>query len=80
MMGIVIKTGYIYYASSHQRQLVNISPQLREKAIATITAIQTLLTTGEIPKPIYSKQCQGCSLYSRCLPQVAKKVNQYQEV
>lgn len=74
-----INIGYIYYASSHQRQLVEISPQLRQQAIATVTAIQSLLNTGEIPKASYSKRCRGCSLYSRCLPQVAKKVNHYQE-
>ena len=79
MTGKTVNTCYIYYASLHERQLVEISPELRENAIATITAIQTLLTTGEIPKPIYSKRCQGCSLYSRCLPELAKKVSLYRE-
>ncbi|MDB9521507.1 CRISPR-associated protein Cas4, partial [Dolichospermum circinale CS-1225] len=35
--------------------------------------------TGAMPKAIKTKRCDGCSLYSRCLPQVADKVGRYQE-
>ena len=79
MTGNTITQGYVYYAASHQRQLVEINRELREEAIATISAVQTLLETGIIPKAIYSKRCQGCSLYSQCLPQVLDKVGRYQE-
>ena len=79
MTGQSMTTGYIYYAHSHQRQRVDISVELRQQAIATIQAVQTLLQTGEMPKAVYSKRCQGCSLYSRCLPQAADKVNRYRE-
>ena len=79
MTGQTITTGYIYYAHSHQRQRVDISVELRQQAIATIQAVQTLLETGEMPKAVYSKRCQGCSLHSRCLPQAADKVNRYRE-
>ena len=79
MTGQSITTGYIYYAHSHQRQRVDISVELRQQAIATIQAVQTLLETGEMPKAVYSKRCQGCSLHSRCLPQAADKVNRYRE-
>ncbi|MBF2018528.1 MAG: CRISPR-associated protein Cas4 [Hydrococcus sp. C42_A2020_068] len=74
-----ITTGYVYYAHSHQRQLVKISEELRAKTQATIEAVKTLLETGIMPKAIYSKRCQGCSLYSRCLPQAIDKVGRYQE-
>ena len=79
MTGQTITTGYIYYAHSHQRQQVEFSPELRQKAIATIQAVQILLQTGEMPKAVYSKRCQGCSLHSRCLPQAADKVKRYRE-
>ncbi|MDZ8187785.1 MAG: CRISPR-associated protein Cas4 [Nostoc sp. ChiSLP02] len=79
MTGKVINTGYIYYAQSHQRQLVEISEELRESAIATIEAVQTLLFTGAMPKAIKSKRCEGCSLYSQCLPQATEKLQRYQE-
>ncbi|MHC5860359.1 CRISPR-associated protein Cas4 [Nostoc sp.] len=79
MTGKSISNGYIYYAHSHQRQLVEISEQLRQSAIATIEAVQTLLFTGAMPKAIKSKRCDGCSLYSHCLPQAVEKVGRYQE-
>jgi CRISPR-associated exonuclease Cas4 len=79
MTGKNITTGYIYYAQSHQRQLVEINSELRESSIAIIEAVQKLLFTGEMPKPVKTKRCEGCSLYSRCLPQAVDKVGRYQE-
>ncbi|MCL6755152.1 CRISPR-associated protein Cas4 [Nostoc sp. CCCryo 231-06] len=80
MTGQPVNTGYIYYAHSHQRQLVEINQELRQSAIATIQSVTNLLETGAMPKPVYSKRCQGCSLYSQCLPKATDKVKSYQEV
>lgn len=79
MTGQTITQGYVYYAQSHQRQLVEISEQLRQSAIATVQILQVLLQTGKMPPAIYSKKCQGCSLKEQCLPQVAQKMARYQE-
>lgn len=79
MTGQTIKQGYVYYAQSHQRQLVEISETLRAEAIANISDIKNLLATGKMPIPVYSKRCQGCSLYQQCLPQAAKKLSRYEE-
>ncbi len=80
MTGQTITQGYVYYAQSHQRQLVHISQQLRQSAIETIQTVQILLQTGKMPPAIYSKRCQGCSLKSQCLPQIPQKMSRYQEV
>ena len=80
MTGQPVTTGYIYYAHSHQRQLVEINQELRQSAIATIESVTNILETGAMPKPVYSKRCQGCSLYSQCLPKATDKVKGYQEV
>ncbi len=80
MTGQSVSQGYIYYAQSHQRQPVEISTELRQQAIATIEAVTTLMQTGKMPPAVYSKRCQGCSLYQQCLPQAAAKVSRYQEV
>ncbi len=79
MTGQTINIGYIYYAHSHQRQLVEINQELRESAIATIAAVTNLLETGTMPPPSYSKRCKGCSLYSQCLPKASDKLRNYQE-
>jgi CRISPR-associated exonuclease Cas4 len=80
MTGKEITTGYVYYAQSHQRRLVEINQDLRQFTIATIKNVTKLLETGAIPLPIYSQRCQGCSLYEQCLPKAADKVHRYQEV
>ncbi len=79
MTGRTITTGYIYYAHSHQRQLVEINSELRQSTIATIEAVQILLVTGIMPKAVKTERCSGCSFYSQCLPQAADKVGRYQE-
>ena len=79
MTGKTVTQGYLYYTHSHQRQTVPITAELRNSAISTIQLVQTLLQTGTMPKAIYSKRCQGCSLYEQCLPQAADKVKRYQE-
>ncbi|MEG5014706.1 MULTISPECIES: CRISPR-associated protein Cas4 [unclassified Microcoleus] len=79
MTGKTIATGYVYYAQSHQRQLVEISEQLRQDAIATIEKVGALWRSGNIPLPVYTARCTGCSLFPQCLPQAAAKVNRYQE-
>ncbi len=79
MTGQTIAQGYIYYAQSHQRQLVEISEPLKQQAIATIEAVSKLLETGKMPPAIYSPRCKGCSLYSHCLPKAVAKVSCYQE-
>ena len=79
MTGKTVTQGYLYYTHSHQRRTVPITAELRNSAISTIQLVQTLLQTGTMPKAIYSKRCQGCSLYEQCLPQAVDKVKRYQE-
>ncbi|WP_250122804.1 CRISPR-associated protein Cas4 [Chroococcidiopsis sp. CCMEE 29] len=79
MTGQPVNLGYLYYAHSHQRQPVEISADLRQAAIATITAIVNMFQSKAMPPAIYSQRCKGCSLYSQCLPKAADKVKRYQE-
>jgi CRISPR-associated exonuclease Cas4 len=79
MTGKKVDQGFVYYAQSHQRVAVEISAEMRQRAIAIISEIHRLLKTGTMPPPVYSKRCRGCSLYSQCLPQAAKKVSRYCE-
>jgi len=79
MTGKTINQGYVYYAQSHQRELVEITEVLRRETLATIEQVKQLIETGIMPKPIYSKRCKGCSLYAHCLPQAAEKLQRYHE-
>jgi CRISPR-associated exonuclease Cas4 len=80
MTGQSVTLGYLYYAQSHQRQPVEITNELRQQTIATIRDVTRILDTGAMPLPVYSPRCQGCSLYSQCLPKAAAKVARYQEI
>jgi CRISPR-associated exonuclease Cas4 len=80
MTGQPVTLGYVYYAQSHQRQPVEISAELRQQTIATIEAVRQILDTGRMPPAVYSPRCQGCSLYSQCLPKAVGKVARYQEI
>jgi CRISPR-associated exonuclease Cas4 len=80
MTGTVVKTGYVYYAQTHQRQLVEISDDLRRETINTIADVTKLIETGIMPQAVYGKRCQGCSLYEQCLPRLVEKVGKYCEV
>jgi CRISPR-associated exonuclease Cas4 len=79
MTGRSIDQGYIYYAHSHQRVLVEIDEALRQEAIETIAAVTELLTTGKMPKAVYTPRCKGCSLFEHCLPKAIEKVSKYRE-
>jgi CRISPR-associated exonuclease Cas4 len=79
MTGQAIALGYLYYAHSHQRLEVPLTPALRTETLETLEAVRQLLTTGTMPLPVYGPRCKGCSLYEACLPQAAAKISQYRE-
>lgn len=79
MTGTKVRTGYVYYAQTHQRQEVEINSGLRQSAIEVIQAIQEIMKGGKIPKAEYGKKCKGCSLYSACMPMAKDKINRYRE-
>ncbi|NJL00724.1 MAG: CRISPR-associated protein Cas4 [Spirulinaceae cyanobacterium RM2_2_10] len=79
MLGRSVSQGYLYYAQSHQRQLVEFSAALREETIAAIASVRQLLLTGLMPPAIYGPRCRGCSLREQCLPRAAGQLQRYQE-
>jgi CRISPR-associated exonuclease Cas4 len=79
MMGRTIETGYLYYAQSHQRVVVELDEGLRQETLAVLAAVRVLLGTGRMPRPEYGPRCKGCSLYGACLPQAGKKLGNYRE-
>jgi CRISPR/Cas system-associated exonuclease Cas4 (RecB family) len=35
--------------------------------------VHDLIRSGHTPKPVYTKKCKNCSLFSHCLPEVFQK-------
>ena len=79
MTGKVVRDGYVYYAQNNQRQLVEISDDLRQQTINTINDVTRIIATGIMPQAVYSKRCKGCSLSEQCLPKLVDKVGKYIE-
>ncbi|MHA2644682.1 MAG: CRISPR-associated protein Cas4 [bacterium JZ-2024 1] len=77
MLSRSIPFGYIYYAASARRLLVNFSDNLRKATIQTIHKVQQLTASRVRPPPLFSRKCLGCSLYPSCLPRETKKVQEY---
>ncbi|MHB0922017.1 MAG: CRISPR-associated protein Cas4 [Thiomonas delicata] len=69
MLGRPVPFGAIYYASSHRRREVAITPALRELVIETAEAIRAMLTAGVLPPPVFDARCRECSLKDICQPE-----------
>lgn len=66
-----IPHGYIYYAGSHRRELVNFTEALRAQTHAIIAQALLIGTQEQIPPPLepsLSHRCPCCSLQPLCLP------------
>ena len=64
MLDKSIAEGFVYYAQSHQRVVVDLNEALRAETIETIAVVRSLFETGLMPLPVYSARCKGWSLYS----------------
>ena len=67
--GYEVASAEIYYAASKTRVVIDISPELRQIAIESVSKALELSAASEIPPPLVdSKKCNGCSLVGICLP------------
>ena len=80
MMAVTIAEGYVYYAGSHQRVIVNLDEKLRQETVEMITMVRSLFVSGRMPQAEYGAKCKGCSLVDACLPRAVEKVKRYQEM
>ena len=73
MTGQPVTEGAIYYASSKRRRVVSIDEPLRQRVLATVNAVRSMLSSQTLPPPLVgvtaSQRCKGCSLRERCQPE-----------
>lgn len=68
--------GYIYFAGSRTRVLVNFTPELEAETREIISAIRTARQKPVLPEPLEdSPKCWGCSLCGICLPDETRLLN-----
>lgn len=70
MTGHVVPEGALFYASSKRRRVVSIDAALRQRVVATVGAVRTMLHSENLPPPTTDpRRCKGCSLRDRCQPE-----------
>jgi CRISPR-associated exonuclease Cas4 len=78
MFGTSIPRGAVFHADSKRRREVEFSPALRERTLAAITALHSLLDSAlraphsALPPAVYKPACEECSLFDICLPKVTE--------
>lgn len=73
MHNIDIPEGAIYYAKIKRREIVPLTKELRNQAKELVEEMRDLLNEELTPLPIYTKNCDHCSLYNICLPKSRSK-------
>lgn len=73
MFGARIEGGALYYGTNRRRQEVKFEGELRRRTEELAQRMQQLYSAGVTPPPVYSKKCESCSLYNRCLPRTVAK-------
>lgn len=70
-----IARGFLYYASTGNRQEIPLDENLRADTICTIDAVKNVFETEIRPEISYNRRCRGCSLYPVCLPREVELLN-----
>jgi CRISPR-associated exonuclease Cas4 len=73
MFGAVIDSGALFYGTTRRRTEVRFDAALRERTEALTRRMHHLYSAGVTPPTVYSKKCDNCSLYNRCLPRTVSK-------
>lgn len=75
MTGQTITEGFLWYWQTRRRERVEVDSTLRERTFEVIDAVKLLFQNNILPKPVYEKKCQACSLIDICNPQLISRDN-----
>lgn len=68
MFATDIGTGYLYYASTHSRERVDLTETLRSRVGEIVAEMHQIYCRRHIPKVRPSSSCKACSLVELCVP------------
>ena len=74
MLGVTVRRGAIYHASSRRRREVEITPELRGAVEATVNAVREMIDKRVLPPPVNDERCRACSLIDACQPAVLANI------
>lgn len=70
MFARTVARGAVYYAASKRRREVEFTAGLRAVTEQTAADVHGVVLHGSVPVAVLKPQCQQCSLYEVCLPQL----------
>lgn len=77
MFGRPVLLGYIYSITSHRRQTIPLTEELRDETIAIIASVRRLIrATGALPPAVNDARCPNCSLNTLCVPETVERARQ----
>lgn len=65
-----VERGAVFHAASKRRREVKFTSELRAFTEQTAAAVHALVSSDSIPLAVLKPQCEECSLYEVCLPQL----------
>lgn len=68
-----VERGAVFHAASKRRREVAFTAELRALAEQTAANVQALLSGDSVPPAVLKPQCEECSLYEVCLPEVTSQ-------
>ena len=78
MLNVQIREGALFHGMTRRRQGVRFDERLRGETESLARRMHELRAAAVIPPAVYSKKCESCSLYNRCLPRaVSRDVEKY---
>ena len=70
MFGVRVERGAVFHAASKRRREVEFTAELRKLTEEAVAELHRLVASGSVPAAVFKPACEGCSLYTICLPQV----------
>lgn len=71
MYSIHICQGFFFYGELRHRVAISITDRLRAIVCQCVSDMHELFRTSKVPKVIYGKHCDKCSLKNICMPKTA---------
>jgi len=68
MTGQDVPEGALYHTSSHRRQEIQLTGDLRRKTVEVIAAVRDQIQNEDVPPPVNDDRCPPCSLQQVCMP------------
>jgi CRISPR-associated exonuclease Cas4 len=75
MLSVEVPDGAVFHGVTRRRTKVVFDLRLRAQTEALARRMHELSRVGMTPAAVYSKKCESCSLYHRCLPRMGPKRN-----